>query len=69
MDVVVVHEPFEVVQIVPPLKEEGLSNEAEPGGDLQFMALGFLQHLLQLLFANVTVALDLVGIRVQIHVL
>lgn len=69
MDVVAIHELLEVLQVVPPLEEEGLGNEAEPGGDLQLLTLGFLQHLLQLLFTNVTVAFDLVGVGIQVHVL
>lgn len=69
MDLVTIHKLLEVVQVVPPFEEEGLSNEAEPGGDLQFLTLGFLQHLLQLLFTNITVAFDLVGVGIQVHVL
>lgn len=69
MDVVVIHELLEVLQVVPPLEEEGLCDEAEPGCDLQLLALGLLQHLLQLLLAHVTVAFDLVGVWTQLHVL
>lgn len=64
-----VHELLEVVQVVPPLEEEGLGDEAEPGRDLQLLALGLLQHLLQLLFAHVAVGFDLVGVWIQLHVL
>lgn len=69
VDAVVIHELLEVVQVVPPLKEEGLGDEAEPRRDEELLALGLLQHLLQLLLAHVAVALDLVGIWVQLHVL
>lgn len=69
MDVVAIHKLLEVAQVVPPFEKEGLSNEAEPGGDLQLLMLGFLQHLLQLLFTNITVAFDLVGVGIQVHVL
>lgn len=69
MDLVMIHELLEVLQVAPPLEEEGLGNEAEPRGDLQFLTLGFGQHLLQLLFANVTVAFDLVWVGIQVHVL
>lgn len=69
MDVVMIHELLEILQVVPPLEEEGLSNEAEPRGDLQFLTLGFRQHRLQLLFANITVAFDLVWVGIQVHVL
>ena len=69
MDVVVIHELLEVLQVVPPLEEEGLCDEAEPGCDLQLLALGLLQHLLQLLLAHVTVAFDLIGVWTQLHVL
>lgn len=69
MDVVAINKLLEVVQVVPPFEEEGLSNEAEPGGDLQFLTLGFFQHILQLLFTNITVAFDLVGVRIQVHIL
>lgn len=64
-----VHELLEVVQIVPPFEQEGVGDEAEPGRDQDFVAFGLLQQLLQLLFAHVTVALDLVGIRIHLHVL
>lgn len=69
VDVVVVHELLEVLQVVPPLKEEGLCDEAEPGCDLQFFTLGLLQHLLQLLLAYVAVAFDLIGVWTQLHLL
>ncbi len=68
MDPVVVDELFKVMEVVPPLEEEGFCDQAEPGRDLQLFALGFLQDLLQLLFGHVAVALDLVGVWVQIHV-
>lgn len=64
-----IHELLEVLQVVPPLEEEGLCNEAEPGCDLQFLTLGLLQHLLQLLLAHVTVAFDLIGVGTQLHFL
>lgn len=64
-----IHELFEVLQVVPPREEEGLCNETEPGRDLQFFALGLLQHLLQLLFAHITVAFDLIGVWIQVQVL
>lgn len=64
-----IHELFEVLQVVPPRKEEGLCNETEPGRDLQFFVLGLPQHLLQLLFAYITVAFDLIGVWIQVHVL
>lgn len=69
VDAVVIHELLEVVQVVPPLEEEGLGDEAEPRRDQELAALGLLQHLLQLLLAHVAVALDLVGVRAQLHVL
>lgn len=69
VDVAVIHELLEVVQVVPPLEEEGLGNEAEPRRDEELAALGLLQHLLKLLLAHVAVALDLVGVRTQLHVL
>lgn len=64
-----VDELFEVMEVVPPLEEEGFCNEAEPRCDLQLFPLGFLQDLFQLLFGHVAVALDLVGVWIQIHVL
>ena len=64
-----IHELLEVLQVVPPLEEESLCNEAEPGCDLQFLAFGLLQHLLQLFLAHVAVAFDLIGVRTQLHVL
>lgn len=42
VDVVVVHVLLKVLQIVPPLEEESVCNEAEPGRDLHFFALGLL---------------------------
>lgn len=66
---VVIHELLEVVQVVPPLEEESLSDEAEPRCDEELPALGLFQHLLQLLLAHVAVALDLVGVWTQLHVL
>lgn len=69
VDVVVIYELLEVVQVVPPLEEEGLRDEAEPRRDEELAALGLLQHLLQLLLAHVAVALDLVGVRAQLHIL
>lgn len=69
VDVVVIHELFEVLQVFPPIEEEGLCDEAEPGRDLQLLALGLVQHLLQLLLAHVTVAFDLIGVWTQLHVL
>lgn len=69
VDAVVIHELLEVVQVVPPLEEEGLGDEAEPRRDQELAALGLLQHLLQLLLAHVAVALDLVGVRAQLHLL
>lgn len=69
VDVVMIHELLEVLQVVPPLEEEGLCDEAEPGCDLQFLALGLFQHLLQLLLADVTVAFDLIGVWTQLHFL
>lgn len=69
VDAVVIHELLEVLQVVPPLEEEGLRDEAEPGCDQELLALGLLQHLLQLLLAHVAVALDLVGVWAQLHVL
>lgn len=63
-----VDELFEVMEVVPPLEEEGFSDEAEPGRDLQLFSLGFLQDLLQLLFGHVAVALDLIGVWIQIYV-
>lgn len=42
VNVVVINELLEVLQVVPPLEEEGLCNEAEPGCDRQFFALGLL---------------------------
>lgn len=64
-----IHELLEVLQVVPPLEEEGLRDEAEPGCDQELLALGLLQHLLQLLLAHVAVALDLVGVWAQLHIL
>lgn len=64
-----IHELFEVLQVVPPREEEGLCNETEPGRDLQLFALSLLQHFLQLLFAHITVAFDLIGIWIQVHIL
>ena len=69
MDVAVVHELLEVVQVVPPLEEESVCDEAEPGCDLQLFALCLLQHHFQLLFAHIAVALDFIRIRIQVHVL
>ncbi len=69
VDVVVIHELLEVLQVVPPLEEEGLCDEAEPRRDLQFVALGLLQHLLQLLLTHITVAFDFIGIWTQLHIL
>lgn len=69
VDVVGIHELLEVVQVVPPLEEEGLGDEAEPRRDEELPALGLLQHLLQLLLAHVAVALDLVWVRAQLHFL
>lgn len=69
VDLVVIHELFEVVQVVPPLEEEGLSDEAEPGCDQQLLALRLVQHLLQLLLAHVAVGFDLVGVWTQLHIL
>lgn len=69
VDSVVIHELLEVVQVVPPLEEEGLCDEAEPRCDLQFFALGLLQHLLQLLLAHVADAFNLIGVWTQLHVL
>lgn len=63
-----IHELFQVLQIVPPFKEEGFGDEAEPRGDLQLFPLGLLQHGLELLFGHIAVTLDLIGIRVQVHV-
>lgn len=68
VDPVVVDELFEVMEVVPPLEEEGFCDQAEPGRDLQLFPPGFLQDLLQLLFGHVAVALDLVGVWIQIHV-
>ena len=62
VDGVVIHELLEVLQVVPPLEEEGLCDEAEPRRDLQFFALGLLQHLLQLLLAHVADAFNLIGV-------
>lgn len=42
VDGFVIYELLEVLQVVPPLEEEGLRNEAEPGCDFQFLALGLL---------------------------
>lgn len=64
-----IHELFEVVQVVPPLEEEGVCDEAEPGGDLQLLALGLFQHSFQLFFTHVAVAFDLIGIWTQVHIL
>lgn len=64
-----IHELLEVLQVVPPLEEEGLGDETKPRRDLQLLPLGLLQHLLQLLLADETVAFDLVGIWIQLHVL
>lgn len=63
-----VDELFEVMEVVPPLEEEGFSDETEPGRDLQLFPLGFLQDPLQLLFGHVAVALDLIGVWIQIHI-
>lgn len=68
VDPVVVDELFEVMEVVPPLEEEGFSDETEPGRDLQLFPLGFLQDHLQLLFGHVAVALDLIGVWIQIHI-
>ena len=69
VDFVVIHELFEVVQVIPPLEEEGLCDEAEPGCDLHFFALCLLQHLLKLLLAHIAVGFDLIGVWTQIHIL
>lgn len=69
VDMVVVYELLEVLQVVPPLEEEGLCDKAEPGCNLQFLALCLLQHLLQLLLAHITVGFDLIGVWIQLHVL
>lgn len=63
-----IHELFKVLQVVPPLKEEGISYEAEPRGDLQFFPLCFFQHGLKLLFGHIAVTLDLIGVRVQVNI-
>lgn len=57
-----VREALEAVQVVPPLEQEGVGDEAEPGRDQQLLTLGLLQHLLQLLLGHVAVALDLIGV-------
>lgn len=64
-----IHELFEVLEVVPPLEEEGVCDEAEPRRDLNLVPLGLLQQLLQLLFGDVAVALHLVGVGMQLHVL
>ena len=64
-----IHELLEVLQVVPPLEEEGLCDEEEPWGDSQLVALRLLQHVLQLFLGDVAMALDLVGVRAQIHFL
>lgn len=69
MDGAVVHELLEVVQVVPPLEEEGFCDEAEPGRDLQLLALGFLQHHFQLLFAHIAMGFDLIWVWTQFHIL
>lgn len=69
VDVFVIYEILKVLQVVPPLEEEGLCDEAEPGCNLQFFALALLQHLPQLLLVHIAVALNLIGVRAQLHVL
>lgn len=64
-----IHKLLEVVQIVPPFEEKGVCDEAEPRRDQQLVTLRLLQHLFELLFAHVTVALDLVRVWVQLHFL
>lgn len=50
------------MHVVPPLEEESVGDEAEPGRDLQLLALGLLQHGFELFFGHVAVAFDLIGI-------
>lgn len=69
VDSVVIHELFEVLEVVPPFEEESVCDEAEPGRDQHLIPLGLLQQLLQLLFGDVAVALHLVGVWLQLHVL
>jgi hypothetical protein len=47
----VIHELLEVLQVVPPLEEEGLCDEEEPRGDGQLVALR-LQSLLGLVHGH-----------------
>lgn len=68
MDSLVICELFEVLQVVPPREQEGVGDEAEPRRDLHFTSRRLLQQLLQLHFRNVTVALYLVGVGLQLHV-
>lgn len=61
-------ELFEVLQVVPPGEQEGVSDEAEPRRDLRFASFRLLQQLLQLLLGDVAMALHLVGVGLQLHV-
>lgn len=59
----------QVRQVVPPLKQKGLCNQFKPRSNLDFVPGGFVQELFQFFLRHVTVALDLVRIRVQRYIL
>lgn len=66
MNLLLVHVLLEArVEVSPPVKEERVADELEPGGELE---AGVLKELLEAVGADVLGSLDLVGARVEVDV-
>lgn len=59
----------QVIQVIPPLKKKGLRYQLEPWSNLNFIPGSFVQELFQFFLCHVAVALDLVGVGIQCHIL
>lgn len=59
----------QVIQVIPPLKKKGLCYQFEPWRNFNFIPGSFVQELFQFFLCHIAVALDLVGVRIQCHIL